>query len=97
MFGGLAVGIPGEVHGLEEAHEHWGNLPWERLVWPSVELAAGWKVGKELAKHVNVRLSNFCHWATAFREDAELLERGPSFCTDMCTTYWTMNRWTICG
>ena len=57
-FGGLAVGIPGEVRGLEEAHKRWGSLPWERLVRPSVELAAEWKVGKELAKRINVRLSN---------------------------------------
>ena len=58
MFGGLAVGIPGEVRGLEEAHKRWGSVPWERLVRPSVELAAGWKVGKELAKRINVCLSN---------------------------------------
>lgn len=55
MFGGLAVGIPGEVRGLEEAHKRWGSLPWERLVQPSVQLAAGWKVGKELANRINVR------------------------------------------
>jgi gamma-glutamyltranspeptidase/glutathione hydrolase/leukotriene-C4 hydrolase len=56
-FGGLAVGIPGEVRGLEEAHKRWGTLHWERLVRPSVELAAGCKVGKELAKRINVRSS----------------------------------------
>ena len=56
-FGGLAVGVPGEVRGLEEAYRRWGTIPWERLVRPSVELAAGCKVGKELAKRINVRLS----------------------------------------
>ena len=56
LYGGLAVGIPGEVRGLEEAHKRWGSLPWERLVRPSVELAAGWKVGRELANRINVRL-----------------------------------------
>ena len=56
-FGGLAVGVPSEVRGLEEAYKRWGTLPWERLVQPSVELAAGWKVGKELAKRINVRSS----------------------------------------
>lgn len=60
MFGGLAVGIPGEVRGLEEAHRRWGSLPWERLVQPSVELAGGWKVGKELASRINVRPLLFC-------------------------------------
>jgi gamma-glutamyltranspeptidase/glutathione hydrolase/leukotriene-C4 hydrolase len=55
-FGGLAVGVPGEVRGLEEAHKRWGSLPWERLVQPSVEIAEGWKVGRELARRINVRL-----------------------------------------
>lgn len=64
-FGGLAVGVPGEVRGLEEAHQRWGSLPWERLVRPSVELAAGWKVGKELAKRINVRLSGVLPSAVA--------------------------------
>lgn len=58
-IGGLAVGVPGEVRGLEEAHKRWGSLPWERLVRPSVELAAGWKVGRELAKRINVRLPRY--------------------------------------
>lgn len=58
-FGGLSIGIPGEVRGLEEAHKRWGSLTWERLVQPSIELAAGWKVGRELAKRINVCLSFF--------------------------------------
>lgn len=56
-YSGLAVGIPGEVRGLEEAHSRWGSLSWARLVQPSVELAAGWKVSKELARRINVRFS----------------------------------------
>jgi len=39
--GGLAVGVPGTVAGLAEAHRRWGALPWEDLVRPAVELAAG--------------------------------------------------------
>lgn len=64
-FGGLSVGIPGEVRGLEEAHKRWGSLPWERLVRPSVELAAGWKVGKELAGRINVGSSTVLPSAVA--------------------------------
>lgn len=58
-FGGLAVGIPGEVRGLEEAHHRWGSLPWDRLVEPSVSLAKGWEVDKELSKRIPVRYSFF--------------------------------------
>lgn len=56
-FGGLAVGVPGEVKGLEEAHRRWGSLPWARLVNPSVELAAGWSVGIELGRRIQVYLN----------------------------------------
>ena len=56
LFGGLAVGVPGEVRGLAEAHSRWGSLPWERLVQPSVTLAQGWHVDKELGRRIPVRL-----------------------------------------
>ena len=54
MFGGLSVGVPGEVRGLAEVHGRWGSLPWERLVRPSAELASGWAVGRELARRIVV-------------------------------------------
>jgi gamma-glutamyltranspeptidase / glutathione hydrolase / leukotriene-C4 hydrolase len=57
QIGGLAVGVPGEVLGLQEAHSRWGSLPWKSLVQPSVELAQGWRVDTELAKRMRVRLS----------------------------------------
>lgn len=54
-YGGLAVGVPGELRGLEEVHRRWGVLPWKSLVEPSVELAKGWRVDTELAKRITVR------------------------------------------
>lgn len=47
-WGGLAVGVPGELKGLEEAHRRWGRLPWHKLVEPSVKLAEGTWVSQEL-------------------------------------------------
>lgn len=54
LFGGLAIGVPGELRGLEEAHRRWGTLPWKSLVMPAAKLANGWRVDRELAKRIEV-------------------------------------------
>ncbi|KAG1900607.1 gamma-glutamyltranspeptidase [Suillus fuscotomentosus] len=78
-WGGLAVGVPGEVRGLQEAHERWGKLPWTRLVQPSIDLAAGWAVDKELAR----RLQMFARlilpkedWRAIFAPEGRMLFEG---------------------
>lgn len=53
-WGGLAVGVPGELRGLEEMHRRWGNLPWKTLVQPAIRLAEGWTVQTELARRLEV-------------------------------------------
>ena len=54
-WGGLAVAVPGELRGLQKVHELWGKLPWSELVEPSVIIARGWKVSKELERRIEVR------------------------------------------
>ncbi len=40
LRGGLAVGVPGSVAGLAEAHRRWGSLPWRTLLEPAMRLAS---------------------------------------------------------
>ena len=37
--GGLAIAVPGEVHGQYKAWKEYGWLPWEALVQPAINLA----------------------------------------------------------
>ncbi len=39
-IGEASVAVPGLLPGLEEAHERRGRLPWQRLFFPALELAA---------------------------------------------------------
>ncbi len=41
LTGHRAVGVPGTVAGLWEAHRRYGRLPWQDLVEPAVQLAQG--------------------------------------------------------
>lgn len=52
--GGLSVTIPGEIRGLQMAHEEWGALSWKDLVVPVAELAMGWTVDRELDRRLKV-------------------------------------------
>lgn len=46
IWGGLAVGVPGEIMGLEYLHGKYGVLPWETVVSPAVYVARDGFPGK---------------------------------------------------
>lgn len=78
-WGGLAVGVPGELRGLAEMHKRWGRLSWKRVVSPSAKLAMGWTVSKELAGRLE-RLGQFIlndpDWKPIFAPRGVFLKEG---------------------
>lgn len=80
--GGLSVGVPGEIRGLEVAHKRHGKLPWKRLFEPSIRLAReGWAVGPELGRRLQYDLLkdlllNDPTWSSVFAPKGEILKEG---------------------
>ena len=53
LFGGLAVGVPGEIAGYAEASAMFGKLPWKRLFKESIAMMRdGFPVPPELANRI---------------------------------------------
>ncbi|GJJ71324.1 gamma-glutamyltranspeptidase / glutathione hydrolase / leukotriene-C4 hydrolase [Entomortierella parvispora] len=78
--GGLSVGVPGEIRGLELAHKRHGKLPWPRLFAPAVKMARdGWAVGPELAKRLRMyktMMETDPEWAQIFAPNGTILLEG---------------------
>ncbi|ORY26867.1 nucleophile aminohydrolase [Naematelia encephala] len=79
QVGGLAIGVPGELRGLEMAYRMYGTLPWEDLVMPVAKLARGWQVSRELARRIRIfgqfMLDNPV-WAKIYAPRGALLVEG---------------------
>ena len=56
LYSYLAVGVPGTVDGMVNIHEKHGQLPWEELVQPAIDLATN---GFELTKLEANKLNRF--------------------------------------
>ncbi|TXD38192.1 gamma-glutamyltransferase [Lujinxingia vulgaris] len=79
--GGLAVGVPGEAAGIWSLHGRFGELEWERIVEPALNLASeGYPVGATLARHLQTLAPTLEEWpelkAVFTREDGNLVEEG---------------------
>ncbi|KAK0651448.1 gamma-glutamyltranspeptidase [Cercophora newfieldiana] len=81
--GGLAVGIPGELRGLEYLHRNYGKLPWATVVKPAVRVArAGFLVNEDLVRYMDAVGGNTSFlvtdpvWAQEFALNGTLLGFG---------------------
>jgi len=64
QVGWKAVGVPGAVPGMWDAHQRWGRLPWSDLLKPAEDLARG---GYRIDARETSRLENY---GQAMRDDA---------------------------
>lgn len=56
-LGAWAVGVPGSVAGLFEAHQKYGQLPWAKLITPAIEVAEkGYTLSSSAAARLNEKL-----------------------------------------
>ena len=82
LYGGLASGVPGEARGLACLYEKYGSMPWERLVWPAVEIARnGFIMGYDLDQSIYYTddpgfLTNDPSWAMDLAPNGTLLHQG---------------------
>ena len=54
--GGLAIALPGELRGLELAHQKFGKLSWDELFQPAAQIAdEGFAISANLAEAVQLK------------------------------------------
>ncbi|KAI0469399.1 gamma-glutamyltranspeptidase [Xylaria cf. heliscus] len=85
VFGGLATGVPGELRGLEFAHQKFGALPWHAVVEPAARVARdGFTVTADTVRYMEAAIQtvgwNFLvedrSWAPDFAPDGFLVTLG---------------------
>jgi gamma-glutamyltranspeptidase/glutathione hydrolase len=85
LYGYLAVGVPGTVKGFELVIKRYGNLEWEDVVAPAIELAEkGFKLTERRAKGFNYARKSFPNGTEEFikiftKKDDSDFEKGDRF------------------
>jgi gamma-glutamyltranspeptidase/glutathione hydrolase len=65
--GHRAVGVPGTVAGLWEAHQRYGTMPWSDLVAPAIELAEGFEVRGRQARSLEYHADDLTQYSETMR------------------------------
>ncbi|KAL9980030.1 hypothetical protein ACROYT_G008566 [Oculina patagonica] len=78
--GGLAVGVPGELRGLEAAWKKYGKLPWKELFKPAIHIAKkGFIIPETVAIAINIwkdQLMKDKTFRRDFTRNGKLLTKG---------------------
>ncbi|PNP81623.1 hypothetical protein FNYG_05137 [Fusarium nygamai] len=84
IYGGLSVGVPGEVRGFEYAHKKYGSLPWKTVLQGAIKVAQdGFIVNADMARFIEKTIKahhNFFvedpSWAEDFTRNGQLIPEG---------------------
>ncbi|KIL89914.1 gamma-glutamyltransferase [Fusarium avenaceum] len=84
IYGGLSVGVPGEVRGFEYAHKKYGSLPWKTVLQGAIKVAHdGFIVNADMARFVEKTVKNHHNffvedpsWAEDFTKNGQLIVEG---------------------
>ncbi|KKO99232.1 hypothetical protein THAR02_08661 [Trichoderma harzianum] len=83
--GGLAVGVPSEIKGLEYMHTKYGVLPWKTVMQGAIHVARnGFRVSSDLVRYMSSTfkadggtfLTKDPNWAADFAPDGDLVKEG---------------------
>ncbi|KAH6651569.1 gamma-glutamyltranspeptidase [Truncatella angustata] len=78
VFSGLAAAVPGELRGLEIAHQKFGRLPWRSVVHPAANVARhGFEVTEDLVRYMDYAI-NFAKWNFLVEDPSWAIDFAPS-------------------
>ncbi|WKV12479.1 gamma-glutamyltransferase [Marivirga harenae] len=79
-YSALAIGVPGTVAGLYDAHQKYGKIPWEKLLERAIQLAEyGFPLPKSLANdflYFAKNLDQFPEMQSFIERDGQVVEFG---------------------
>ncbi|KAK2671873.1 hypothetical protein RAB80_011952 [Fusarium oxysporum f. sp. vasinfectum] len=84
IYGGLSVGVPGEVRGFEYAHKKYGSLPWKTVLQGAIKVAQdGFIVNADMARFIEKTIRDHHNffvedpsWAEDFTRNGQLIPEG---------------------